>query len=83
MDVDETDESNADAALRDNTEQETLEQRYNCLHAQLRIKQMEEDVEAIEQELAGETPAYPVEIAGLLIQQKRPAFFSSLDASRA
>jgi hypothetical protein len=33
MDVDETGESNANAALRDNTEQETLEQRYNRLHA--------------------------------------------------
>jgi hypothetical protein len=33
MDVDETDELNANAALRDNTEQETLEQRYNHLHA--------------------------------------------------
>jgi hypothetical protein len=31
MDVDETGESNADAALRDNTEQETLKQRYNRL----------------------------------------------------
>jgi hypothetical protein len=68
MNVDETGESNADAALRDNTEQETLEQWYNRLYAQLRIKQMEEDVEAIEQELAGKTPAYSIEIAGLLIQ---------------
>jgi hypothetical protein len=67
MDVDKTGELNADAALKDNIEQETLEQRYNRLHAQLRIKRIEEDVEAIEQELAGETPAYPVEIAGLLI----------------
>jgi hypothetical protein len=44
---------------------------------------MEEDVEAIEQELAGKTPAHPVEIAGLLIQQKRPVFSSPLGASRA
>jgi hypothetical protein len=83
MDVDKTGESNADAALRDNTEQETLEQRYNRLHAQLRIKRIEEDVEAMERELAGETPAYPVEIAGLLIRRKRPASFSPLGAPRA
>jgi hypothetical protein len=38
MDVDETGESNADAAFGDNTEQETLEQQYNRLQAQLRTK---------------------------------------------
>jgi hypothetical protein len=38
MDIDKTGESNADAALRDNTEQETLKQRYNRLYTQLYIK---------------------------------------------
>jgi hypothetical protein len=38
MDVDKTGKSNADAAFRDNTEQETLEQRYNYLQTQLYIK---------------------------------------------
>jgi hypothetical protein len=38
MDVDKTGESNADAALRDNIEQETLKQRYNRLYTQLYIK---------------------------------------------
>jgi hypothetical protein len=38
MDMNKTGESNANAALKDNTEQETLEQRYNRLHAQLYIK---------------------------------------------
>jgi hypothetical protein len=33
MDVDKTGESNADAAFRDNIEQETLKQRYNRLYA--------------------------------------------------
>jgi hypothetical protein len=39
-----------------------------------------EDVEAIEQELAGEMSARPLEIAGLPIQRKRLAFSSSLGA---
>jgi hypothetical protein len=44
---------------------------------------MEEDVETMEQELADETPAHPVEIAGLLIRRKRPASSSPLGAPRA
>jgi hypothetical protein len=44
---------------------------------------MEEDVEAMEQELTGKMSAHPVEIADLPIQRKHPVFSSPLDTPYA
>lgn len=53
--------------------EETVEQRYERMVAQIRIKRMEESIEALEAELAGDTRTPRIEIAGLPIREKRHA----------
>jgi hypothetical protein len=53
--------------------EETVEQHYERIVAQVKLKRMEEGIEALEAELAGDTRAPRMEIAGLPIREKRPA----------
>ena len=57
----------------DDNPEETVEQRYNRMVEQVRRKRMEESIEALEAELAGDTHAPRMEIAGLPIREKRAA----------
>jgi hypothetical protein len=53
--------------------EETVEERYERIVAQVKLRRMEESIQAFEAELAGDTRAPRMEIAGLPIREKRPA----------
>ena len=73
MDIEQTGEHRTTPMSNDDTEQETIEQRYARLQEQLKQKRMLEDIERMTAELAGETPAERIEIAGLPSRHKRAA----------
>jgi hypothetical protein len=67
----------------DDNLEETLEQRYERMIAQVRLKRMQEGIEALEAELAGDTRAPRIEIAGLPIREKRTASSGPADQPMA
>jgi hypothetical protein len=71
--VENSGESTSTHTYEDDLLEDTIEQRYERMVAQVQIKRIEESIKALEAELVGDTRAPHIEIAGLLIRRKRHA----------
>jgi len=81
--ADHNDESSRTQRQEDDVPQETVEEQYQRLLAQVTAKRMREDILAMDTELAGGSPADGLQIAGLSLRQKRPASPRHLNAPPA